>query len=119
MDGETKEEQESQTNNNENTSVNSNEEAFLNRMEDVSYKIHELARRIQVPGVYPHYGVYWLKESESVEDGFSKARIAENFVSSDHAKHYVFYSEIDHNEMYENEKLEKNLMINKYLIISQ
>ena len=58
-----------------------NEEAFLNRMEDVSYKIHELARRIQVPGVYPHYGVYWLKESESVEDGFSKARIAENFVS--------------------------------------
>lgn len=84
-----------------------NEEAFLNRMEDVSYKIHELARRIQVPGVYPHYGVYWLKESESVEDGFSKARIAENFVSSDHAKHYVFYSEIDHNEMYENEKLEE------------
>lgn len=87
--------------------VESDEQKLLERTEAISDKIHALAKQIQVPGVYLHYGIYALRENESVEDGYVKAKTACDFVNGDRAKHYVFFREINHDELLEEQKLEE------------
>lgn len=82
-------------------------EALVGRMEEISGKVHDLAVKMQVPGVYLCYGVCILEENEAVEDGYSRARSARNCVNEDHARHYMFYSEIDQDEIRENQMMEE------------
>ena len=82
-------------------------EAVVGRMEEISHKIHELVKEIQIPGIYPYYGIYTIKENETVEDAYNKAKIARRFVSGDPSRHYIFYSEINHDELFENQRLEE------------
>ena len=84
------------------------EEAVIERMEQISGAIHELAVMMQVPGVYLYYGICSLEENETVEDGYSRARIARTFVNDDHARRYMFFREIDQNRIYENHMMEEN-----------
>lgn len=84
------------------------EEAVIERMEQISGAIHELAVMMQVPGVYLYYGICSLEENETVEDGYSRARIARTFVNDDHARRYMFFREIDQNRIYENQMMEEN-----------
>lgn len=82
-------------------------EALVERMEEISGKVHDRAVKMQVPGVYLRYGVCILEENEAVEDGYSRARSARNCVNEDHARHYMFYSEINQDEIRENQMMEE------------
>lgn len=87
--------------------VEADEEKLLRRTETISTEIHALAKEMQVPGVYLHYGIYALRDNETIEDAYVKAQTACDFVKGDRAKHYVFYSEINHDELFEEQKLEE------------
>lgn len=84
------------------------EESLIERMEQISGAIHELAVLMQVPGVYLYYGICSLEENETVEDGYSRARIARSFVNDEHARRYMFFREIDQDRIYENQMMEEN-----------
>ena len=85
----------------------STEERLIQRTEAISAKVHELAKKIQVPGVYLQYGICELKEDELVEDGYAKARLACDFAGGDHTKRYVFYRDINQAALYEDQELEE------------
>ena len=82
-------------------------EELLSWMEQVTEEIHQLAKEIQIPNVYPLYGICQIKENESVEDAFEKARIARDYISEERDKNYVFFDEVDHNQFLEDQKLEE------------
>lgn len=84
-----------------------NKEKLLDRVDRITKQIHALAKNMQVPGVYPKYGIYELKENESVEDGYMKAQTACNYLKSDRTKCYMFYDEINHDEMLEEQSMEE------------
>ena len=83
------------------------EERLIQRTEAISAKVHGLAKKIQVPGVYLQYGICELKEDELVEDGYAKARLACDFAGGDHTKRYVFYRDINQAALYEDQELEE------------
>ena len=85
----------------------STEERLIQRTEAISAKVHGLAKKIQVPGVYLQYGICELKEDELVEDGYAKARLACDFAGGDHTKRYVFYRDINQAALYEDQELEE------------
>ena len=80
---------------------------LLVRIEEISKEIHGLTKILQVPGVYPKYGIYELREDESAEDGYVKAQNACKYVNSDRSRYYIFYDEINHDAMREEQCMEE------------
>lgn len=80
---------------------------LVGRLNDISSAISKIAIDMQVKGIHAQYGVYEMKGMEKLEDAYSKAQIAREHARSQKELHCVFYDEIDHARLQENQLMEE------------
>ena len=80
---------------------------LVERLKQISTRINKLARELQVKGIHSRYGIYEMKGIEELEDAYSKAQIAREQARSQNEQRYVFYNEMDHERLQQNQQLEE------------
>lgn len=71
----------------------SDEDKLVRRMEQISAQIIELAKELGVYGTRASYGIYQMSGTETIENAYSKARIAREEAAEKTEVNYVFYQE--------------------------
>ena len=71
-----------------------NRDSVVERIEKMAEQIHALAKKIQVPNVFSNYGIYEIREGETADDAFVKARLARDELGGYSEKYFAFYDEI-------------------------
>ena len=69
------------------------------RLKQISTRINRRARELQIKGIHSRYGIYEMQGNEDLEDAYSKAQIAREQARIQREQHYVFYNEIDHERL--------------------
>ena len=82
-------------------------ELLIERLNQISVRINKKARELQVKGIHSRYGLYEMKGIEKLEDAYSKAQIAREQARSQKEQYYVFYNEMDHKRLQQNQQLEE------------
>ena len=82
-------------------------ELLIERLNQISVRINKKARELQVKGIHSRYGLYEMKGTEKLEDAYSKAQIAREQARSQKEQYYVFYNEMDHKRLQQNQQLEE------------
>lgn len=77
------------------------------RLEQLSDEVHDLAIAYDAPGVRACFGIYPMEDITALDDSYNKAKIGREFAKERHDKCYAFYSELDHEELLKNQKLEE------------
>ncbi len=80
---------------------------LIERLKNISTRINKQARKLQVRGLHSRYGIYEINEDDEVEDAFSKAQLAREQARSQKDPRYVFYNEMDHEKLQQNQRLEE------------
>lgn len=83
------------------------ETGLLERIKQISEKISKKTKSLQVQGIHTRYGIYYMDGTEALEDAYSKAQIAREYVRTQQEQRYAFYDEIDHQKRQEDEQLEE------------
>lgn len=84
-----------------------NKNLFIERLKHISTRINRRAKEFQIKGIHSRYGIYEMQGNEDLEDAYSKARIAREQARAQREQHYVFYNEIDHERLEEDQQLEE------------
>lgn len=72
-----------------------------------TFKLHMKVQNIfKSRFFHSRYGIYEMQGNEDLEDAYSKARIAREQARAHREQHYVFYNELDHERLEENQQLE-------------
>ena len=82
-------------------------DAFLKRLKQISAQISESAKEFQIRGIHARYGIYEIQSAEDFEDAYSKVEIAREQARLQKEQYYVFYHEMDHERLQEDQKLEE------------
>lgn len=82
-------------------------ELLTERLKQISVQINKQAKKMQVKGIHSRYGIYEMKRDEELEDAYSKAQLAREQARSQNDQHYVFYNEMDHERLQQNQQLEE------------
>lgn len=82
-------------------------EQLIERLKQISVQINKQAREVQVKGIHSRYGLYEMKRNEELEDAYSKAQLAREQARSQNEQYYVFYNEMDHERLQQNQQLEE------------
>ena len=85
----------------------SDETGVLERIRQISEEINKRTRALQVQGIHTRYGIYYMNGTEALEDAYSKAQIAREYVKTQSEQRYAFYDEIDHERRREDEQQEE------------
>lgn len=80
---------------------------LLERIRQISKEISKRTSTLQIQGIHTRYGIYYMDGTEAIEDAYSKAQIAREYIRTQQEKRYAFYSEIDHEKRREDELLEE------------
>lgn len=80
---------------------------LLEKIKQISEKISKKTKTLQVQGIHNRYGIYCMEGTEALEDAYSKAQIAREYVRTQPEQSYAFYDEIDHERRREDEQLEE------------
>ena len=73
----------------------SDEEKLIQRIEWISEQISEKARDFQVYGIHAGYGIYPMSGTESINEAYSKAKLAREYVIAGTEQQYAFYDDTD------------------------
>lgn len=84
-----------------------NRELLIERLKQISGRINMQAKTLQVKGIHSRYGLYEMDKNEDLEDAYSKAQIAREQARSQREQYYVFYDEMDHERLQQNQQLEE------------
>lgn len=82
-----------------------NETALLQRLEQISEQVTEAAKEFSVYGIQAGYGIYDVKEGETIEKAYSKAKLAREYAMTRTEQNYAFFSELER----QNAQFEKQL----------
>lgn len=82
-------------------------EQLIERLKRISTQVNKQARELQVKGIHSRYGVYEMTKNDNLEDAYSKAQIAREQAKIQREQYYVFYHEMDHEQMQRNQQLEE------------
>lgn len=82
-------------------------EQLLERLHKISARISMRAKELQVKGIHARYGIYEMNGDEGPEDAYSKAQIAREQARTQSDTHHVFYNEMDHDRLLQNQQLEE------------
>lgn len=80
---------------------------LITRLKQISTRINKRARESQVKGIHSRYGIYEMRGTEEPEDAYSKAQIAREQARIQREQNYVFYNEIDHERLQQDQQLEE------------
>ena len=82
-------------------------EQLVDRLKQISVRINTHAKELQIKGIHARYGIYEWSENEDLEDAYSKAQIAREQARMQREKYYVFYNEMDHEKLLQDQQLEE------------
>ena len=81
--------------------------SFLERLNRISTRINSRAKELQIKGIHSRYGIYDMQGTEELEDAYSKAQIAREQSKAQKEQYYVFYNEMDHEKLQQDQLLEE------------
>lgn len=84
------------------------EESLIGIIDRISRKLHEKAKAFHVYGIQARYGIYAITGEESMENAYSKVKIAREYAEINPKVNYVFYDEINRVKMQYERQLEAN-----------
>lgn len=84
-----------------------NEDTLIERMEQISGQIGEKSRDLCVYGIRAGYGIYPVSGEETIENAYSKAKLAREFAASKPQLHYAFYNEVNRVKTQQEKQLEE------------
>ncbi|MBO5279239.1 MAG: EAL domain-containing protein [Lachnospiraceae bacterium] len=80
---------------------------FLERLSQISMCVNRRAKELSVNGIHCRYGIYDMQGTEDLEDAYSKAQIAREQARIQKKPYYVFYNEMDHAKLQQDQQLEE------------
>lgn len=83
------------------------EEKLIGRLEQIANRISNKAKSLQVAGIHARFGIYYMEGTEEPEDAYSKAQSAREQARTQKEQYYVFYDEMDHEKMQQDQHLEE------------
>lgn len=83
-----------------------NGDALLQRMTKISEKISEKAADFQVYGIQARYGIFSMTGEDTLENAYSKAKLAREYAVVKLGLHYAFYNEVNRAKMQHEKELE-------------
>ena len=84
-----------------------NKNLLIERLKQISVQINRHAREFQVKGIHARYGIYELQWMEDPENAYSKAQLAREQAKAQKDQYYVFYNEMDHERLQQDQQLEE------------
>ncbi|MDO5382915.1 MAG: GGDEF domain-containing protein [Eubacteriales bacterium] len=82
-------------------------DAFTERLNSISSLVSKRAKELQVNGIHSRYGIYHMQGTEELEDAYSKAQIAKEYARTQKELGFVFYRDMNHEKMQEDQQLEE------------
>ena len=80
---------------------------LIDRLKQIAGRINKRARSFQIKGIHSRCGIYEMREGEHLEDAYSKAQLAREQARMKGEQHYVFYHEIDHDRLQQDQQFEE------------
>lgn len=81
-------------------------EALEKRLQDLVVHITEIPKRLNIPALFPVFGVYYTQSLDEPDNYYGYAVQAKHLVKGRRDRHYAFYDEIDSEQLRLNSKLE-------------
>lgn len=80
---------------------------LIQRMERISEQINDKAKEFPVYGIRMEYGIFKMSGEDTVEEAYSKAKIAREYAAARPELHYAFYSEVNRLKKQSEKQLEE------------
>lgn len=82
-------------------------ENMVARLEQITNRIVRLSEELNIPRMYPYFGIYEIKGQIDVEVAYGCANEAKHLVKGRHDTNYAFYDEVDFKQLMGNKELEE------------
>lgn len=86
-------------------------EELIQRMDQISDQINEKAKKLPVYGIHMEYGIFVMTGEDTVEEAYSKAKIAKEYATTRPELQYAFYSEVNRLQKQYEKQLEERFPI--------
>lgn len=88
--------------------MDENQENIKQRLEHVIKKIEEIPERLEIPNLFPVFGIFHTIVLDEIEPLYGNAVLAKHQIKGRRDRHYIFYDELNHESIQENRELEEH-----------
>ena len=88
--------------------MDENQENIKQRLEYVIRKIEEIPERLEIPNLFPVFGIFHTIVLDEIEPLYGNAVLAKHQIKGRRDRHYMFYDELNHESIQENRELEEH-----------
>lgn len=88
--------------------MDENQENIKQRLEHVIKKIEEIPERLEIPNLFPVFGIFHTIVLDEIEPLYGNAVLAKHQIKGIRDRHYMFYDELNHESIQENRELEEH-----------
>lgn len=76
------------------------------RLQEICKDLEALSVELNIPRIFPLFGIYETSDHQEVEQNYGKAVQAKHIIKGNRSRHYAFYDEINMNQILENKQIE-------------
>lgn len=76
------------------------------RLQEICKDLEALSVQLNIPRIFPLFGIYETSDHQEVEQNYGKAVQAKHIIKGNRSRHYAFYDEINMNQILENKQIE-------------
>lgn len=88
--------------------MDENQENIKQRLEYVIRKIEEIPERLEIPNLFPMFGIFHTIVLDEIDPLYGNAVQAKHQIKGRRDRHYIFYDELNHESIQENRELEEH-----------
>lgn len=88
--------------------MDENQENIKQRLEHVIRKIEEIPERLEIPNLFPVFGIFHTIVLDEIDPLYGNAMQAKHQIKGRRDRHYIFYDELNHESIQENRELEEH-----------
>ena len=88
--------------------MDENQENIKQRLEQVIRKIEEIPERLEIPNLFPVFGIFHTIVLDEIDPLYGNAVQAKHQIKGRRDRHYIFYDELNHESIQENRELEEH-----------
>lgn len=88
--------------------MDENQENIKQRLEHVIRKIEEIPERLEIPNLFPVFGIFHTIVLDEIDSLYGNAVQAKHQIKGRRDRHYIFYDELNHESIQENRELEEH-----------
>ena len=88
--------------------MDENQENIKQRLEYVIRKIEEIPERLEIPNLFPVFGIFHTIVLDEIDPLYGNAVQAKHQIKGRRDRHYIFYDELNHESIQENREIEEH-----------